>query len=159
MSGYRRILLVVDLSEDSLHVGRRAQALAALSGAEVELLHVVEFVPVEPMGETLMPAVQIEEELLQRARHRLATLATELGLPESRCRVEAGNIKSEIVRIARERNVDLIVLGSRERHGLSICVNLTEDTVLHAAPCDVLAVRVGNGLRATGDGPRPRKEE
>ena len=143
MSGYRRILLVLDLSEDSLHVGRRAQALAALTKAEVELLHVVEFVPVEPMGETLMPAVQIEEELLQRARHRLARLATELGLPDARCRVEAGNIKSEIVRIARERNVDLIVLGSRERHGLSICVNLTEDTVLHAAPCDVLAVRVG----------------
>src|SRR5687767_7803265 len=118
MSGYRRILLVVDLAEDSLHVGRRAQAIATLSGAEIELLHVVEFVPVEPMGETLMPAVQIEEELLQRARHRLATLAAELGVPEARCRVEAGNIKSEIVRIARERNADLIVLGSRERHGL-----------------------------------------
>jgi universal stress protein A len=57
-------------------------------------------------------------------------------------RVEAGNVKSEIVRIAREHNVDLIVLGSRERHGLSILVNFTEDTVLHAAPCDVLAVRV-----------------
>jgi len=57
--------------------------------------------------------------------------------------VEAGNVKSEIVRVAREHNVDLIVLGSRERHGLSILVNLTEDTVLHAAPCDVLAVRVG----------------
>ena len=38
--------------------------------------------------------------------------------------------------------VDLIVLGSRERHGLSILVNFTEDTVLHEAPCDVLAVRV-----------------
>jgi universal stress protein A len=47
------------------------------------------------------------------------------------------------VRIAREHTVDLIVLGSRERHGLSILVNFTEDTVLHAAPCDVLAVRVG----------------
>jgi universal stress protein A len=42
---------------------------------------------------------------------------------------------------------DLIVLGARERHGLSIFVNLTEDTVLHAAPCDVLAVRV-SGDRA-----------
>ena len=47
---YRRILLVVDLTEESLGVGRRAQALAASLNAEVELLHVVEFVPVEPMG-------------------------------------------------------------------------------------------------------------
>ena len=28
MTDYRRILLVVDLTEDSLHIGRRARALA-----------------------------------------------------------------------------------------------------------------------------------
>ena len=143
MAVYQHVLLVVDLSEDSLPIGRKAQALAGALGAEVELLHVVEFVPVEPMGETLMPSVQIEEELLQRARQRLAALAAELGLAGAACRVESGNVKSEIVRAARERRADLIILGSRERHGLSILVNLTEDTVLHAAPCDVLAMRAG----------------
>jgi universal stress protein A len=140
---YRRILVVVDLTESSLQIARRGQALATAAGADVELLHVVEFVPVEPMGETLMPAVQIEDELLERARQRLVALAAELGLPDSATRVEAGNVKSEIVRVARECSADLIVLGSRERHGVSILVNFTEDTVLHAAPCDVLAVRVG----------------
>ena len=141
MGIYRRMLLVVDLTDDSLAIGRKAQALAQALGAEVELLHVVEFVPVEPMGETLMPSVQIEEELLQRAQQRLGALAADLGLAGAACRVESGNVKAEIVRIARERHTDLIVLGSRERHGLSILVNLTEDTVLHAAPCDVLAMR------------------
>ena len=144
MSPIAAILLVLDLNEDSAAVGRRAQALAAALGAEVELLHVVEFVPVEPMGETLMPAVQIEERAAAArqaapARHWPASSA----FADAACHVEAGNVKSEIVRIARESHVDLIVLGSRERHGLSILVNLTEDTVLHAAPCDVLAVRVG----------------
>ena len=47
------------------------------------------------------------------------------------------------MRVAREIGADLIVIGCRERHGMSILVNLTEDTVLHAACCDVLAVRVG----------------
>lgn len=143
MSGYRRVLLVLDLNEDSTVVGQRGRELASASGAEVELLHVVEFVPVEPMGETIMPAVQVENELLEQAGKRLRAMATELGLPNAPCHVEAGNVKSEIVRVARDRHADLIVLGSRERHGLSILVNLTEDTVLHAAPCDVLAVRVG----------------
>jgi universal stress protein A len=143
MSTYRRVLLVLDLNEDSSVVGRRGVALAAAVGADIELLHVVEFVPVEPMGETIMPAVQIENELLDRASARLRAMAAELGVPDAPCHVEAGNVKSEIVRVARERHADLIVLGSRERHGLSILVNLTEDTVLHAAPCDVLAVRVG----------------
>ena len=110
-------------------------------GAQLELLHVVEFVPVEPMGETLLPSVQMEDELIERSEQRLQALAAELGLDGAACRVESGNVKSEIVRVARERKADLIILGSRERHGLSILVNLTEDTVLHAAPCDVLAMR------------------
>ena len=143
MPEYRRILLVVDLTEDSLPIGRRARAVATAVGAQIDLLHVVEYVPVEPMGETLMPAVQIEDELLDRAKQRLIALGIQIGVPETSCRVEAGNVKAEIVRIARELHTDLIVLGSRERHGLSILVNFTEDTVLHAAPCDVLAVRVG----------------
>ncbi len=141
MAVYRRVLLVVDLTEDSLTIGRKAQALAATLGAEIELLHVVEFVPVEPMGEALMPSAQIQEDLLQRAQRRLSALAADLGIAGVPCRVESGNVKSEIVRVARERHADLIVLGSRERHGLSILVNFTEDTVLHAAPCDVLAMR------------------
>jgi universal stress protein A len=145
MALYRRVLLVVDLTEDSLTIGRKAQALAAALGAEVELLHVVEFVPVEPMGEALMPSAQIQEDLLQRAQQRLTALAADLGLNGCPCRVESGNVKSEIVRVAREHRADLIILGSRERHGLSILVNLTEDTVLHAAPCDVLAMRAPRG--------------
>ena len=143
MSVYRRVLLIVDLDDDSLPVGRRAQAIAASLGAQVELLHVVELIPLEPVGDTLVPSVQIEEELVARARTRLAAFAAEIGLPDAHCQVEVGSVKSDIVRIARERGTDLIVLGSRERHGLSILVNFTEDTVLHGAPCDVLAVRVG----------------
>lgn len=148
MSRYSRILVPVDLTDDSVPVGERAKVIAAAFGAAVELLHVVEFVPVEPMGETLMPAVAIEEELVQRARQRLAALADKLGFAGAPVHVEAGNVKAEIIRVARDRKVDLIVIGSRERHGLSILVNLTEDTVLHGAPCDVLAVRVGGRAAA-----------
>lgn len=143
MPAYRHMLVPLDLTDDSTLIGERAKIVATAFGAAVELLHVVEFVPVEPMGETLMPAVAIEEELIQRAKTRLAALAGSLGLAGAPVHVEAGNVKAEIIRVARERQVDLIVLGSRERHGLSILVNLTEDTVLHGAPCDVLAVRVG----------------
>ena len=142
MAIYSKLLLVVDLTEDSEKIGQRARAIAAACGAEISLLHVVEYVPVEPMGETLLPAVQIEEELVSRARDQLAALAARLGLESAPRTVASGNIKAEIVRVAQEQGIDLIVLGSRERHGLSIMVNFTEDTVLHAAPCDVLAVRL-----------------
>jgi universal stress protein A len=146
MTNYQRILAVVDLTEGSITVVRRAQAMAAASAAaKLDLLHIVEYVPVEPLSDALLPATQIESELLDRARVRMAEFATQLGHPPPPWRVALGNVKGEIVRAAREGGYDLIVLGSRERHGLSILVNLTEDTVLHASPCDVLAVRLAPG--------------
>jgi universal stress protein A len=142
MRDYRKILLCLDLTEDSEKIAERARALAAASGAELMLLHVVEYVPVEPMGEALLPAVQIEGELVERARVRIAELAAKVGLEHCERLVNTGSIKAEVVRVAQARATDLIVIGSRERHGVSILFNFTEDTVLHAAPCDVLAVRL-----------------
>jgi universal stress protein A len=141
MREYKKILACLDLTDGSEKIAERAKDLAGRCGAQIILLHVVEYVPVEPMGEALLPAVQIEGELVERATKRIAELAAHTGLDAAERLVHAGNIKSEVVRIAQERGVDLIVLGSRERHGLSIMFNQTEDTVLHAAPCDVLAVR------------------
>ncbi len=130
MAGYKKLLVLLDLSKGSEQVAIAGRDMAALSNASIVVLHVVEFVPVEPLGESLMPTVQIED------------FITRLGLSRATGRVEAGNTKSEILRVAKEEQVDLIVLGSRERHGLAILVNFTEDTVLHAAHCDVLAVRL-----------------
>jgi universal stress protein A len=142
MRNYNKILLCLDLTDESEQIAERAKALAGTFGAGITLLHVVEYVPVEPMGEALLPAVQIEGELVERARTRIAELASKVGLGDSEQLVHTGNIKSEVVRIAQTRGIDLIVIGSRERHGVSILFNFTEDTVLHAAPCDVLAVRL-----------------
>ena len=144
MSDYRKILLAVDLSDNSEVVGQRAVDMANRYQADICLVHVVEYVPVEPMGEALLPSVQIEDELVNSAKIRFETLAVGLGLSAAPRFVEVGNIKAEVIRIAREQECDLIVLGCRERHGLAIIVNFTEDTVLHAAPCDVLAVRLGD---------------
>lgn len=142
MGAYKKILLVVDLTEDSQRIGERAKSIAALYQSEIILLHVVEYVPVEPMGEALLPTVQIESELIERAKTKLAQLSTRLGLAQATQLVESGSIKAEIIRAAQRLHCDLIVLGSRERHGLAILLNFTEDAVLHAAPCDVLAVRL-----------------
>jgi universal stress protein A len=141
MAAYKKILVLLDLSEASEQIAAAGREMAAHSNAALVLLHVVEFVPTEPMGETLMPTVQIEQDLAQRARIKLDELSARLGIAQVTVRVETGNKKTEILRVAKEEAVDLIVLGSRLRHGLGILVNFTEDTVLHAAHCDVLAIR------------------
>jgi universal stress protein A len=139
---YRRILAAIDLSRDSGAVVGRACDIARAGNGSVQLLHVIELVPIEPMSDALMPVMQIDEQMMMRARAQMEALALELGLAANAGSVEIGNAKSEILRYAREQGSDLIVLGCRERHGLSILLHRTEDSVLHGAPCDVLAVRV-----------------
>jgi universal stress protein A len=144
MAGYQKVLILSDLSDDGDRVIIAGRDIAAYSNASIVALHVVEFVPVEPMGETMLPTMQIEADLAARSRQRLDELIARLGLTRAKGRVEIGNTKAEILRVAAEERADLIVLGSRERHGLAILVNFTEDTVLHGAHCDVLAVRLNS---------------
>ncbi len=68
MTGYEKVLVLLDLSDASAQVAVAGRDLAACSNAAVIVLHVVDFVPVEPMGESLMPTGQIEEDLIHRAR-------------------------------------------------------------------------------------------
>jgi universal stress protein A len=142
MAAYRKILVLLDLSEGSEQVFAAGRDMAAHSNAAIVALHVVEYLPAEPLGESLMPITQIETSLTERARTLLSELVSRHGTASTSARVEVGKTKAEILRVAEEEGADLIVLGSRERHGLAILLNFTEDTVLHAAHCDVLAVRL-----------------
>lgn len=140
---YKQILLGLDLKEQSANVGRKAVELARANGAQLSLVHVVEFIPVDPAGEALLPPpVNLEEELVESAKQRLEALAAELGVPDAPRRVEIGTIKTEILRVAQEIEADLIVLGSYERHGLALLLGSTEKSVISHAPCDILAIRL-----------------
>ena len=137
------MLVLLDLAEGSERVFAAARDIAAHSNAGIVALHVVEYVPAEPMGESLMPTqLDLETDLAKRARPLLEDMVKRNGTVNARVRVEVGNTKAQILTVADEERPDLIVLGSRERHGLAVLVNFTEDTVLHAAHCDMLAVRL-----------------
>jgi universal stress protein A len=143
MLGYRKVLVLLDLAEGSERVFAAARDIAAHSNAGIVALHVVEYVPAEPMGESLMPTqLDLETDLAERAQALLEDMVKRNGTVNASVRVELGNTKAQILTVADEERPDLIVLGSRERHGLAVLVNFTEDTVLHAAHCDMLAVRL-----------------
>jgi universal stress protein A len=143
MSGYSHVLIAVDLTDDSPKVVRKGLEIANHYSAKLSLLHVVEFIPIDPAGEALLPPpVDLEGEIVQGARLRLDALCAELGLKDAPRRVEIGVIKMEIIKAATEVKADLIVLGSHERHGLALLLGSTEKAILHKAPCDVLAVRL-----------------
>ena len=144
MESYRHILLATDLSEDNDAVAERAADTAERHNARLSLAHIVEQLPVDYVAEGVPIEVpDVTETLEQEARQGLEQLSRKLGLVDAACWVQVGSARVDIPELAREHSVDLIVVGARERHGLSLLLPSTTSGVLHHAPCDVLAVQVG----------------
>lgn len=142
MSGYRHILLAVDLSAESRQVVDRAVALRNAWGAELSVIHVIEPLSFAYGGDIPMDFSGIQEEIHKQAKSHMASLCDPLNIPESHRRLVVGRPETEIHHIAEEIGADLIVVGSHGRHGLSLLMGSTANGVLHGARCDVLAVRV-----------------
>ncbi len=144
MGMYTHILLAVDFSEHGETVAQKAKQLAEQNGAQLSLLHVVDNLPVTDAnyGPIIPYDIDLTEELMKASEKRLAELGEELGVAKDRQWLEIGSPKLEIVRMAEENNVDLIVVGSHGRHGLALLLGSTANGVLHHAKCDVLAVRL-----------------
>ena len=148
---YSHLLLAVDFEPESEPVVARARSLRDLFGARLSLLHVVEHVPpaVEYMplgfaGEVSSPEdLALEEELMALARRQLDTLGEQLGVPAADRIIRVGPTGHTIDEVAGEIAADLILIGSRGRHGLLGLFGSTAKTVLRGQACDVLCVRLG----------------
>jgi universal stress protein A len=144
MASYRHILLAVDFGDHITQVTEQAMDLAARYQADVTLLHVVENIPISDAGYgPIVPFdIDLTQQLVDTAEQRMGKLAEQLGVDQEQTLVEVGSPKSEIIRIAEENDVDLIVIGSHGRHGLGLLLGSTASSVIHHARCDVLAVRL-----------------
>lgn len=144
MAIYSHVLAAVDLGPDSESLAKHAVAVAANFGARLSLAHVVEYVMAEPAGETLMPPpLSLEPELVKGAERELAALAAKTGAGDAQRHVAVGGIGAELARLASELQVDLLVTGAHERHGLAfLLASGTERSLLKHASCDLLVVRL-----------------
>lgn len=144
MESYKHILLAADFSEHGEAVADRAKDLADKYRAKLSIVHVMDnlLITDAAYGSTIPFDLDLTAELMAAAKKRLVNLADKLDIAED-CRwMETGSPKLEIVRVAEENNVDLIVLGSHGRHGFALLLGSTANGVLHHALCDVLAVRL-----------------
>jgi nucleotide-binding universal stress UspA family protein len=139
------ILVGVDFSDESKKALAYATAFARQSGAMVTFLHVVEPIACQADFGYGPVARQIpNRELLTQAKRRLTTLTRRLGGCgfEVATAVRSGAAEVEIVRLARESNCDLIIIGT---HGMCTAedrsIGKTADRVIRGAPCPVLVVR------------------
>lgn len=143
MSDYRRIILAVDLTEESNAVADRARLLTQAFDAELHVVHVIEPLSLAYGGDIPMDLSTVQDQIHEQAKSHLAEFASTLGIPEARQHLIFGRPDSEIQRTATSVGADVIVVGSHGRHGLALLLGSTANGVLHGASCDVLAVRVG----------------
>ena len=146
MAEYQHILYATDLSDYARPVGERAiDVMRRNTGARLTLLHVVQERDVGAGLEATTPIPgETDGPLVQEMRRRLAALATQIGVPDADQVVVTSNSRGKQIRhVAEERGVDLIVVGSHGRHGLSLLWHdSTPNSVMHGATCDVLAVYI-----------------
>lgn len=143
MANYSKILMAVDLSEDSDCVAERALAIANNNAAELHVIHVIEPLNFAYGGDIPMDFSGIQDEIHQQAVQQLAKFSAKHGLGDDQRHVVLGQPEVEIHALAEELGSDLVVVGSHGRYGLALLMGSTANGVLHGAGCDVLAVRVG----------------
>ena len=146
---FSRILCAVDFSDASLRALEYAFSLAAgVQGARMTLMHVVEVMPAPTASEPARDAEGRALDAYVAAAAEARTRRLEQLVPDSvraHSTVEQvlaiGRAHLEILRIATERQTDVIVLGT---HGFTISQLLfgsTAQQVTRQATCPVLTVR------------------
>jgi nucleotide-binding universal stress UspA family protein len=143
----RSILLPTDFSECAQYALSYASEFAREAGASIICVHVIE--PIVPTvgyaGVTEpLPMTDISDQLEDSAARELPKIGQReefAGLSVEEVIVH-GDAASEIVRVAKERKVDLIVISSHGRTGLGrILFGSTAEHVVRHAPCPVLVVK------------------
>ena len=146
---YKRILCPVDFSESSLHALTYATSMAQESDGQLTVLHVVgnEVENADDMasivsdaGMTIGSFVKQREEALRRRLQETVATAPEFCTMESL--MTHGTPWREVLRIAAERQSDLIVMGVQGRGAADLVLfGSTTQHVVREASCPVLTLR------------------
>jgi nucleotide-binding universal stress UspA family protein len=140
----KQILVPTDLSEAAEQALDYACELARPLGAQIHLLNVISIpaLGVPELGVALT-ATMIDDLVVenQKALDRLAqTRCTDrLG----QVMVQTGDARDVINQVAKDLGIDLIVMGTHGRRGISrALMGSVAETVVRSAPCAVLTVRL-----------------
>ena len=142
-----KVLCPTDFSDTSLHGLTYAREFAASFDAQLHCLHVVDeaYQYWTAMGPESVPAGVATEDLMTVAQAYMDRFADEhlVGLKYAPVtKVLVGRPFREIIAYARENTIDLIVVATHGRGGLSwVLMGSTAEKIVRKSPCPVLTVR------------------
>jgi nucleotide-binding universal stress UspA family protein len=139
----RRILVPTDLSEPSRQALRYAAELARAYGSSLTLLHCLDNLGLLVAEPSLSADPEaLRRDLLGAAVERLSVLGRELEGVDWQGQVDFGSPARSIVKVARDREIDLIVMATQGPQGLAdMVLGSTAQAVVRRAPCPVLTLR------------------
>jgi nucleotide-binding universal stress UspA family protein len=141
-----RILLATDGSEEAELAALRAVDIAETTDSELHAVH-VGVLPtfLESYPGTLGYSEKLYEQIQEESRERLRELSWRVqvaGGTVAGSHLRMGKVDLEVVALAKELEVGLIVMGCRGHHGIRRAIEGSiSDGVIRHAPCPVLVVR------------------
>lgn len=138
-----KVLLATDFSSESEFALHHAVAFARDREGTLLVLH-VRPIPQASAGEGMLHAGVVSsdpEALRERVEEMARSITEEEGVPAEAMVVD-GDPAAEILRVARDEEVDLIAIGTHGRTGVRrVLMGSVAERVLRRAPCPVLTVR------------------
>ncbi len=139
-----KILVPVDFSENSHQIIQYGAYVARQFGAEMEAIFVAQtFQDYSEFFEPHMPVIQFKEDLIACAKDKMKSFLSESLEPDIACQglVMAGDIAETILEHAKEKKIDLIVMGTHGYKGLEkVLFGSIAEKIVKRSPCPVLTV-------------------
>jgi nucleotide-binding universal stress UspA family protein len=142
----RRILFASDFSKPSRKAFTAALAMAKRNGATLMILHVI--APLIPIAPDQYVGPETWEQIDAQSRRWVKRQLTSLVARAKKAGVRAvgltadGNPARQIVRVARARRADVLVIGTHGRTGLAkLFLGSVANHIVATAPCPVMTVR------------------
>jgi universal stress protein A len=151
MLPFKIILSPTDFSEPSLEALNTAADLAGHFNARLIVVHVVSRVPGYGLGVTDFESFDVaayQEQLVQVSEQSLKDMTNRpiFNNIDLKTEVRLGDAAMEIILEAEAENVDLIVIATQGRTGISRLVfGSVAEKVVRLAPCPVLTIRAAGG--------------
>jgi universal stress protein A len=138
------ILVATDFSEQADEALEYAASLAVRLGATVHLVHAISIpamgVPEMGMAYRSLGIEQTTKEAQAALDDRVARYRDRIAFGPSR--IEVGDPRDLIDRVAAEIGADLIVIGTHGRRGIRrLLLGSVAESVVRTAPCPVLTIR------------------
>lgn len=141
---FKTILSPTDFSTESLRALEYARRFAEISQGTIIVPHVIHVSTEELYDEH--GRWRSFEDLEKRGREKLAEIRDTVlkGYPHVEVLLLVGNPFEELMRIAQERHVDLLVISTHGRSAFKhLLIGSTAEKLIRHAPCPVFVVRRG----------------